>query len=173
RLVLLGHEVSRHLEDALDAGGVLRGQRRDHRRAVHAECSGGLQVRLHTGAPGRVGACDTEHHRRLFHGFLLIDSSSSAPPSRPLLRRRAASTASRSRRAARSGSAAAQIAETTATPSAPAVTTSAAFDSSIPPIATNGIAGGIAALRLATPSSPNAAVVSGLLGVGQTGLAAR
>ncbi len=51
RVDLRGDEFGRHLMDAADALGVLRGQRRDHGGAVDAERGERLEVGLDAGAP--------------------------------------------------------------------------------------------------------------------------
>ena len=50
RVDLRGDELGRHLVDAADALGVLRGQRRDHGGAVDAERGKRLEVGLDAGA---------------------------------------------------------------------------------------------------------------------------
>ena len=51
RVDLRGDELRRHLMDAADACGVLRGQRGDHGGAVDAERGKRLQVGLDAGSP--------------------------------------------------------------------------------------------------------------------------
>ena len=50
RVDLRGHEIRRHLMNAGDAFGVLRGERGDDGRAVDAEGGKRLQIRLDAGA---------------------------------------------------------------------------------------------------------------------------
>ena len=64
RIDLRGDEFGRHLMDAGNTGGVLRGQRRDHRGAVDAERGKTLQVGLNAGAAGGIRAGDSERDRR-------------------------------------------------------------------------------------------------------------
>ena len=46
---LRGDEIGRYLMNAADAGGVLRGQRRDNGSTIDPECRKRLEVRLHAG----------------------------------------------------------------------------------------------------------------------------
>ena len=55
RVDLRGHEIRGHLMNAADALGVLRGERRDHGRAVDAEGGKRLEVGLNTGSARRIG----------------------------------------------------------------------------------------------------------------------
>ena len=59
---LRGNEVRRYREDAGDAKRILRGQRRDDRRAVNAERGKRLEVSLNAGAAGGVGAGDGQRN---------------------------------------------------------------------------------------------------------------
>ena len=68
----------------------------------------------------------------------------------------------RSSRAAASGSAASRIARTTATPGAPAATTSATLPRSMPPIATHGIVNAAAASRSSSSPPATASVFVGV-----------
>lgn len=79
--------------------------------------------------------------------------------------------AARKRAAAAVGSLAAHKARTTAQPSAPAERTDPMFDSSIAPMATNGL--WVTALARFKPPSPHGCAVSVLVGVAKTGLTPR
>ena len=63
RVDLRGDEIGRHVVDAGDALGVLRGQRRDHRGAIDAERGEGLQVGLDAGAAAGIRAGDGDGDR--------------------------------------------------------------------------------------------------------------
>ena len=55
---LLGHERGLHVDDAVDAHGVLGGERGDDGHAEHAKGAEGLQIRLDAGTPAGVRAGD-------------------------------------------------------------------------------------------------------------------
>src|SRR5207247_7589092 len=57
---LLADERRGHLPDPPHAGRVLRGERGQHARAVHAEGGEGAEIGLDAGAAARVGARDGE-----------------------------------------------------------------------------------------------------------------
>ena len=116
----------RHVVDAGDAAGVLRGQRGDHRRAVDAERREGLQVGLDAGAAAGIRARDGDGNR----GHC---------PAR--LRQRGVDDAQQCRAAAARGSGASDSAEITATPSAPASITGAALPALMPAMAQIGKSG--------------------------------
>ncbi len=118
RVDLRRDEIRRHVVDAGDALGVLRGQRRDHRRAIDAERGEGLQVGLDAGAAAGIRAGDGDGDRR---------------SSRRLARRSARVDDARAGCAPpRSDRSASDSAEITATPSAPAAITSAALAAVMP-----------------------------------------
>ena len=116
RVDLRGDEIRRHVVDAGDALGVLRGQRGDHRRAIDAERREGLQVGLDARAAAGIRTRDGDGDR----GHLLARFASAASTTRSI-----------SRAAAR-GSGASDSAEITETPSAPASITGAALPALMP-----------------------------------------
>src|SRR5699024_12782207 len=97
----------------------------EHAGAVDAQGARRLQVGLHAGPARRLRPRDRQHHRYPAHRLSSMVSGAAAPVS--MRSARARSTTARSRAAAACGSSAAQIAEITATPSAPAAITAAAL----------------------------------------------
>ena len=60
-LDLAFHEIRRHGQDALNADGVLRGERGDRRRRIGAERRHRFDIRLDAGAAARIRAGDDQH----------------------------------------------------------------------------------------------------------------
>src|SRR5690606_38288832 len=135
-----GDDVGADILDGAHAERVLRRDGGNHARAVDAERREGLEVRLDAGAAAAVGAGEGQRDRR--H------------------RVRTSSTAARRAQVAAAMSPARKIAEMTATPEAPAWTTSRARPGSMPAMAPTGRSGRAAAIcacSAAKPSRPTGA----------------
>src|SRR5690606_4855850 len=129
---LCAHEVYRDVENTGDALRILGGQCGDDRCTVDAKCGEGLEVGLNAGATARIRPRNGESNRCGHDRDLLEPETRSA-----------------SVRAAASTSVAPKIADTTATPSAPAAMTSGTVSAVMPAIATAG-ADGARPLRMRT-----------------------